>query len=90
MSTIIRVPHSSLDLADVRNAVPAKLERSRTRKRNSGAWKLAAGYRLMAWRALRKGDSSAAAMNAACSRALRGTLPTLGESAHDPIVRRSH
>jgi hypothetical protein len=76
MSTITILPVSPVALPKVREAIAAKLGHARlkTRKRHPSVWKLAAGYRLMAWRSLRKGDVASAAMHAACSRALRDTL----------------
>jgi hypothetical protein len=76
MSTITILPVSPLDLSKVREAIAANLSRAipKTTKRRPSVWKLAVGYRLMAWRSLRKGDGVSAAMHAACSRALRGEL----------------
>lgn len=54
-----------------RTAAPDCPRVARRRRRSRGLRHLAAGYRLMAWRALRDGDAAAAAMNAACSKALR-------------------
>jgi len=52
-------------------AIAATPTLRRTYKRASGPRALAAGYRLMAWHALRKDDAVTAAMHAACSKAFR-------------------
>lgn len=42
----------------------------RSRRKRTPMFKLAAGYRLMAWHSLRRGDLVTAAAHAACARAL--------------------
>jgi len=56
---------------------PSPRFRKRTRRwrsRKPPVWHLAAGYRLMAWRALRSGNPIDARMYSASSRALLETL----------------
>lgn len=49
--------------------------RRRPERCRAPVWRLAAGYRLMAWRALRRGDLVDAHMYAESSRALIATMP---------------
>jgi hypothetical protein len=76
MSTITILPVSPVARPEVREAIDVKCRPTRpaSRIRKPSVWNLAAGYRLMAWRSLRKGDAVTAAMHTACSRALCGTL----------------
>lgn len=53
----------------------AMSSRRRPKRCRPPVWRLAAGYRLMAWRALRRGDLVDARMYAASSRALLATMP---------------
>ena len=73
MSTITILPVSPVACPEIQEAIAAKRSPGRkpSRRRDSSVWNLAAGYRLMAWRSLRKGDAITAAMHAACSRSLR-------------------